>query len=54
MFWSDIDTDTIHRANLDGSGEEVLVNSCISTVGMYIMLFVTSQIHSSFLMPFPR
>ena len=33
MFWSDITTDTIHRANLDGSEEEVLVDSCISNVG---------------------
>ena len=34
MFWSDLTTDTIHRANLDGSGEAILVDSCISTVGM--------------------
>ena len=38
MFWSDITTDTIHRANLDGSGEETLVDSCISTVGMFLAL----------------
>lgn len=34
MYWSDVTTDTIHRANLDGSEEEILVDSCISTVGM--------------------
>ena len=33
MFWSDVTTDTIHRANLDGTGEVVLVDSCISSVG---------------------
>ena len=34
MFWSDVTTDTINRAKLDGSEEEILVDSCISTVGM--------------------
>ena len=33
MFWSDITTDTIHRAKLDGTSEEVLVSTCISSVG---------------------
>ena len=37
MFWSDITTDTIHRANLDGSGEEVIAESCIGNVGTYVM-----------------
>ena len=36
MFWSDVTSDAIHRANLDGTGEEVMVNSCIGNVGTYI------------------
>ena len=44
MFWSDITTDTIHRANLDGSGEETLVDSCISTVGMFLALILFSTL----------
>ena len=37
MFWSDITTNTIHRANLNGSGEEVIAESCIGIVGTYVM-----------------
>ena len=33
MFWSDVTTDTISRAKLDGSEVTVLVNFGLSTVG---------------------
>ena len=33
MFWSDITSDTIHQANLDGTDEVILVDTCLSTVG---------------------
>lgn len=33
MFWSDVTTDSIHAAYLNGSDEIVLVDSCISVVG---------------------
>ena len=36
MFWSDVTSDTIHRANLNGTEEVVMVNSCIGNVGMHI------------------
>jgi len=35
MFWSDLITNTIHRANLNGSGEEIIAESCIENVGTY-------------------
>lgn len=38
MFWSDVTTDTIHVANLDGSEEEILVDTCISNVGMPLQI----------------
>ena len=33
MYWSDVTTDTIHRANINGTEEEVLVNTDLITVG---------------------
>ena len=33
MFWSDVTTDRISRAKLDGSEVTVLVNSGLSSVG---------------------
>ena len=39
MFWSDITTDTIHRATLDAEEEEVLVDSCLGAVGMWLYKF---------------
>ena len=47
MFWSDITTDTIHRANMDGSEEEVLVNTDLISVGEF--LYTTHTIQLSFL-----
>ena len=35
MYWSDVTTDTIHRANMDGSNEEILVNTNLMAVGEY-------------------
>ena len=35
MYWSDVSTRTISRANLDGSGVTTLVNSEISVVGKF-------------------
>ena len=34
MFWSDTVTSTIHQANLDGTNEQILVDSNIRVVGM--------------------
>jgi len=36
MFWSDVESDKIYRANLNGSGVEELVNSSILVVGMFL------------------
>lgn len=33
MYWSDVTTDTIHRADVDGGFEEVLVNTDLIAVG---------------------
>ena len=33
MFWSDTARSTIHRANMDGSNEEIIVNSAIRIIG---------------------
>ena len=33
IYWSDITTDTIHRANMDGTQEEILVNTDLIAVG---------------------
>ena len=35
MYWSDVTTDTIHRANMDGSEEEVLADTDLIAVGAY-------------------
>lgn len=40
MYWSDVSTRTISRANLDGSGVTTMVNSEISVVGKNVL-----QIH---------
>lgn len=55
MFWSDVTTDTIHRANLDGSEEEILVDSCIATVGMlYSHAFSIQNINNLLFYAFRR
>ena len=36
MFWSDITTNTIHRANMDGTEEEVLASTNLISVGEMI------------------
>lgn len=33
MYWSDVTTDTIHRAIIDGTEEEVLVDTNLIAVG---------------------
>ena len=36
MFWSDVTTDTIHRANTDGTAEEVLADTNLIAVGEFM------------------
>jgi hypothetical protein len=45
MLWSDITTDTIHRANLDGTSEEVLVSTCISSVDDVAVDWVSNKLY---------
>ena len=44
MFWSDVTTDTIRRANMDGSEEEVLVNTNLISVGEFLYTTHTIQL----------
>lgn len=38
MFWSDVESDKIYRANLNGSEVEELVNSSVLVVGMFLAI----------------
>ena len=42
MFWSDVTTDTIHRANLTGEEEEVLVDINLIAVGKSFLSLLCS------------
>ena len=33
MYWSDVTSDTIHRANMDGSNEEIVASTNLIAVG---------------------
>ena len=41
MFWSDVSSDTISSANLNGTGLRVLVNSSIDIPGDMFVYFAT-------------
>lgn len=40
IFWSDITAGAIHCSNMDGSGDEVIVNSNLRVVGELVILNV--------------
>ena len=43
VFWSDVSSDTIKRASLDGTGAQyTLVDSYISAVGMHYVTLISS------------
>ena len=39
MFWSDVDSDTISSAHLNGTGLRILVNSSINVPGDMLVYF---------------
>ena len=56
MFWSDTAMSTIHRANMDGTNEQIIVNSKIRLIGMlksiyfkvtFVCTYLISQIFAN-------
>ena len=46
MFWSDVTSDTISSAHLNGTGLRVLVNSSIRVPGDMLVYFCSTSCYS--------